>query len=367
MTSKAQRIRLKLRLVVALSLSALLLSVARMLYQAHWEGQLFAPGWTQGPSHSDAEALRFSLYRVLFDYGIRVDWISGDTRHKTVRIPKDLAPVSAYAALVNEIRRLGGEILIAEASPSGETMELEVGLDAAPLFRVTLVYDRGIQRTNGKIAVVIDDFGFFYDDLIKGFLNLEQRITFSILPDLANSRRIAEAAAGRRHDVLIHMPMEPERNDFKADGHMLLTNMSPDEIRMRVRQAISLIPYASGLNNHMGSRATAHEALLIPLMTELAAAGLCFLDSRTSPQSVAFEVARELKIPCARNDTFLDSIAEEPYIRQQLYYLADLAAQRGWSVGIGHPNERTLKVMREELPRLEKRGFMFVGLSDLVK
>lgn len=316
---------------------------------------------------SQKEAIRFCVYRVLFDFGIRVDWISGDSHSKTVRIPKDLAPVLPYSALATEIRRLGGEVLKGESNPAGDQMTLEAGFKGEFLYRVTLLYDPDLERQNGEIAIVIDDFGYSVDSEVNGFLGLHQSVTFSIIPGLEESQEVAMRAFEAGREVLIHMPMEPENGHYEKDDYILLTGMSEEEIKSRVRKAIHAVPNARGLNNHMGSKATLDPPLLSALMQELRASDLFFLDSRTHPKSIAYSVARKMQIPCAKNETFLDSIEEEPYIRQQVYLLADLAAKHGSAIGIGHPKKLTLHVLQQELPNLEKRGFRFVPISQVVK
>lgn len=354
----------KIRLFWLLLFSGLVLATIKFVQ--HQDIELFARKPKLNPQEQKEE-LKFSFYRVLFDYGIRVDWIAGDNYYKIVRVPKDLPIVEPYAALVARFEELGGVLLKARSRPLGDEMVLEVGLDGEPLFHVTLVEDPDLQRFKGRIAIVIDDFGYFFNGVVEGFLNLPERITFSILPGLTYSEKIAQAAYAENREVMLHLPMEPKNGHFEADDYILLTNMQEQEIRDRAQKAIKSVPHVRGINNHMGSLATENETLLKIVMSEIKKAGLFFLDSRTSPNSLAFTWARKNNIPCAINNTFLDSIAEEPFIRQQVNLLAEMAARNGQAVGIGHPNELTLKVLQEELPQLEKRGFQFVAVSNLLE
>lgn len=356
----------KVRLFWSLLFSAFILGALAIAQRKDLEINLFASKPRANPQEQK-EALKFSLYRVLFDYGIRVDWITGDSYYKVVRIPRDLSIVEPYAALVAKFEELGGVLLKAKSKPLGDEMVLEVGLDSEPLFQVTLVEDSDLERFKGQIAMVIDDFGYFSNGVVAGFLNLPEQITFSILPGLTYSEKIAQEAHEKNREVMLHLPMEPKNGHFKTDDYILLTNMEEKEIRERTQKAIKAVPYVQGVNNHMGSLATENEPLLKILMSEIKKAGLFFLDSRTSANSLAYSWARKNKIPCAINNTFLDSIAEEPFIRQQVNLLAEMAAKNGQAIGIGHPNELTLKVLQEELPQLEKRGFQFVAVSNLLK
>lgn len=358
--------RWKVRLCWTLFLSSLVLG-AMTLLDRHGPRSSFAGHEADLSDRERRELLRFSLYRVLFDYGIRVEWISGDRYYKTVRIPRDLAMVEPYASLVARFRKLGGTLLKAESNPSGSKRVIEVGFHNEPLLQVKLVQDDRISRVKGQIAIVIDDFGNSYKSHIRDFLHLEQRITVGVLPGLKYSGEIATAAKGNGLEVMIHMPMEPQNGQFKSDDYILLTNMSEKEIRRRMNKALEAVPHASGLNNHMGSRATTDERLLAALVSELERHRLFFLDSKTSPESRACAVARRLDVSCGTNDAFLDAIKEEPFIRQQVLSLAELASRKGQAIGIAHPERMTLKVLQQELPKLEKRGFQFVSVSEFVK
>ncbi|MFQ5750552.1 MAG: divergent polysaccharide deacetylase family protein [bacterium] len=358
--------RWKIRLFWTLVFSALISGAIKILDRPE-PGLNFLPTAKEFNDYSQKEALKFSIYQVLFDYGIRVDWLAGDSRYKTVRIPADLPLTEPYVDLLFNIRNLGGQLLKAETNPKGDKMVIEVGLNDEALFQLTLVSDASLKRVGGKIAIVIDDFGYVFSSLVKQFLNLNHKITYAILPGLQFSKEIADTAFKKNREIMIHMPMEPKNGKVKKDDYILLTSMSEQEIRERLRKAISAIPHAQGLNNHMGSLATENSQLLQVAMDEIKKAGLFFLDSRTDFKTLAYSWAQKMAVPCSINDTFLDRIQEEPFIRQRLYLLAEIASKNGQAIGIGHPNKWTLKVLQEELPKLERKGFKFVNISKVVK
>lgn len=327
------------------------------------------------PQHPPAEAaagdinarLRDSIYDVLFDFNISVDWISGNNRFKTVRIPADLPMVEPYTALAERFQQLGGKLLKATSNPSGTEMSLEVGDGQKALFRLRLLRDPSLHRVGGKIALVIDDFGYSLSNSVREFLTLPQPVTVSILPGLTYSKKIARLAHDNGLEVLVHLPMQPQSGDYRKDDYIILKGMNAAEIRRRVRRSIQAIPFATGLNNHKGSLATTDSKIMNAVLDELKKRKYYFLDSRTSDKSVAYALARKKKLPCLFNNTFLDAIQEEPFVRQQLNLLAEMATKNGFAVGIGHPHEVTLAVLKEACPMLEKRGFQFVSLSELIK
>ncbi len=329
-------------------------------------GLNFLPEKKYSNEREQKQAIINSFYRVLFDFGIKAEWISGKNISRVVRVPEDLPLVEAYAALINQFESLDARLFKAETNPSGNRAWIEIGVGNEKLIQVLLLKDNSISRINGKIAIVIDDFGYSYGSTVKDFLHLEHEITMSIIPNLRYSKRVAEAANELGVDVMLHMPMQPQSEEVSVESGMLFTEMDEKNTRLRMREAVAAVPHAQGLNNHMGSLATADEPLMRIVMDEANRAGLFFLDSKTNPKSVAYKVAKQMGLPCASNHVFLDNIKEVNYIKDQLNYLAEWASRNKVAIGIGHPEEATLKALQEEMAVLKKRGYKFVRISELV-
>jgi hypothetical protein len=356
----------KIRLLWTQLLLALILVAIRVLDRPE-PGLNFLPPLPRAADYDREEAIRLAFYEVLLGYGIRVDWISGDSRNKIVRIPIDLPVIEPYTELAARFRELGAQILQAESDALDDNMTLALAVAREPFMNVFLRRDASIARAAGRIALVIDDFGYTFNSGIEKFLQLQHTFTVSIIPGLKYSAAVANAAHERNRQVMIHLPMQPKNDKIDRDDFVLLTEMGENEIRNRVRRAINAIPHAVGLNNHMGSLATENDTLLAIMMAEVSKTGLFFLDSRTDPSTRAHVWARQFGIPTAVNDVFLDAIHEKPFIRQQILSLAEIAGRRGFAIAIGHPQELTLKVLQEELPKLEKRGFRLVNVSEMMK
>jgi hypothetical protein len=94
---------------------------------------------------------------------------------------------------------------------------------------------------------------------------------------------------------------------------------------------------------------------------------LFFLDSRTSKDSLAYEVAQKIGVPTAQRQIFLDNEADATKITQQLHHLATLAHEQGSAIGIGHPYPATLQALHHFLPTLRQAGIELVPVSRLVR
>jgi len=143
--------------------------------------------------------------------------------------------------------------------------------------------------------------------------------------------------------------------------------MGSAEIRAAVATGLESLPGVVGVNNHMGSRATRSRPEMDAVMEEVSAHGLVFVDSRTSPGSVAHVAASARGVPNIRNDLFLDVDTEDPVeIRARLQKLLKIARKRGWAVGIGHVHPNTIAVLEEFLPSLDPADVELVPVSELI-
>lgn len=196
-------------------------------------------------------------------------------------------------------------------------------------------------------------------------MSLDPNINCSILPNGTKTAEFAERLHERGFEILCHLPMEP-RGKETPGRNAILTSMSDEEIVRVTRENVEAVPHARGMNNHMGSRATADRRVMATVLGALPE-GMYFIDSRTTGRSVAADVARSLKVRTATRTVFLDDEPSEAFVRKQLAALASAAKHRGVAIGIGHPHAATMRVLEEKLPELRKRGFRLVRASEVVR
>ena len=117
----------------------------------------------------------------------------------------------------------------------------------------------------------------------------------------------------------------------------------------------------------MGSKITPNETFMTIILDAIKERNLFFIDSRTSVKSAAYKVAQKMKIPSAYRHVFLDGKSQEDYIKNQLIELFRWAQRNKKAVGICHPLDVTLKVLRENLHLAEKYKLELVFVSQIVK
>lgn len=218
-----------------------------------------------------------------------------------------------------------------------------------------------------RAAIVIDDLG---QDLDAAHQLLRQPypLTFSILPDLPHSAEIARRAHAAGRAVMLHLPMEPEPGSGARTGRGGITvGMQGDEVARTIHSDLSSVPFAEGVNNHMGSRATADAALMGEVMRVLAARGLYFVDSRTTAGTNALNVARHMGLPAFYRSVFLDDTESVAYTLQQLRTFRRVIEEQGVALAIGHPHPTTIEALAKFLSEFERDDIQLVPASQLVR
>jgi len=234
-------------------------------------------------------------------------------------------------------------------------------------FSKTFALEENKKKQNGSgIALIIDDIGYSVSRA-RHFLELGVPITFSILPKLPNSINLSIEIKNKGHEIMLHQPMEPYDSTLDPGPGALYAGDGEERIMRVIEENISEIPFATGINNHMGSKFTAlpdkmHHALRI-----VKEKNMFFVDSLTSNHSKGFATARSLNMAAAHRNIFLDNIVEESAILYQLLKLAEIAHEHGRAVGIGHPFPETASAISKFCTTPAGRSVSLVHISEVIK
>ena len=219
----------------------------------------------------------------------------------------------------------------------------------------------------GKIAIIIDDFGYRNDAVSDGFLELDAELTYAVIPGHEYSRFMSKRASKLGYEVIVHMPMESNEPGFGEEEYVIEEAMPSTEIERRMIKVLDHLPEAVGMNNHQGSKASASERVMNVMGLVLKDNNKYFLDSRTTVETKAEITMRTLGVLTGRRHVFLDNDPAEDLIQEQVKVLAAKAKENGVAVGIGHVKENTLNVLKNAIPDLKEQNFEFVFISEIVE
>jgi uncharacterized protein len=187
-----------------------------------------------------------------------------------------------------------------------------------------------------KASIIIDDFGGGTGG-VRDFLEGEIPITAAVMPFTESSKAHAEWAHENGIEVMVHLPMQPKKGKRSWLGPKPITvDLTPKEVKQRVEEALKSVPYAVGMNNHMGSLAVENEGIVRAIVEVAKEKQLYIVDSGTSPKSKFPKIAKELGVPLLERDVFLDDISSSSYVRKQMIKLAEITEIKGKGIAIGH-------------------------------
>lgn len=210
------------------------------------------------------------------------------------------------------------------------------------------------------LSLIIDDLG--HDpQRDQRVLALPGPVALAILPDAPHAAALADDAHHAGRTVLLHMPMAPADGDFAWQP-----KQTPFVWRERLEAALRAVPHAHGLNNHMGSVMTAHPEAMAVLMPELQRRHLFFVDSRTTPKTVAAASAQRIGLASLSRDLFLDHDSHIDAVSAAFDRGLAIARRQGSVVMIGHPHASTLAVLERELPKLAAQGIDWIDVPAMI-
>ncbi len=219
--------------------------------------------------------------------------------------------------------------------------------------------------TAGRMALIIDDVG---NNWARGeaAINLPGRVTLSVLPGLPSSRALAELAHERGLPVMLHMPME-NHGQLRLGPKGITLAMTDEDIRATVESALTDVPHAQGINNHMGSRFTESRAGMRTVLQILKQRNLYFLDSLTTPRTVSRDIAAEEDVPYLARHVFLDHERSDAFMSRQFSSAMDIMDRYGEVIVIGHPYPETMAFLNWVLPLATEAGVELVAPAELIE
>jgi uncharacterized protein len=216
------------------------------------------------------------------------------------------------------------------------------------------------------VAIVLDDLGLDQPRTAEA-IRLRGPLTMSFMTYASDLAEQTAAARRAGHELFLHVPMEAVERHADPGPHGLFTTMSREQILDRLRWGLGRFDGFVGINNHMGSKFTADAQSMAPVMEELRARGLAFLDSRTSPASAGIRLAVAYGVPHAARDVFLDDDQTPSAIARELARVEQVARQHASAIAIGHPHDPTIAALKAWLPLLEGKGFVLVPVSAVIR
>ncbi len=219
-------------------------------------------------------------------------------------------------------------------------------------------------RDRPKIIVIFDDMGPD-KDAFDAVMRLPGPLTFSFLPYAPAVQPLVDRARARGDAIMLHLPMDPTGAQDPGPNS-LSVDMPGTALLTALNWHLSRFDGYIGVNNHMGSAFTADIAGMKTVLSVLREEGLFFLDSLTTPESVAADAGVAVDVPVFRRDVFLDPDRSSETVVKQLALVERIARETGYAVAICHPRPETIAAIGPWLTSAPARGFDLATVSTLV-
>ncbi len=291
-----------------------------------------------------------------------------NTYRERFRLPSRYSPDELTSLLEETAKSLGAGLV---GKTSGSTSD-----NTGTLYSDTFAYNdqwsplriEFVGTHKPRVCVVIDDGGYQKGEALRHLYGFKVPVTLALIPSTEFSKELAGDAPSHGVEVICHMPMEGlEKFPAGAYPELLKRGLDEPEVEKRINRALEVLPGCEGMNNHMGSLATADGGLMSEVCGVLKSRKLFVLDSRTTVETQLEGEAAKIHLARTRRDVFLDNVETPEAIEKQMSKLVALAKKHGSAVGIGHFKLKSLRVLEEAVHEWSEKGVQFVYLSEVVK
>ena len=199
------------------------------------------------------------------------------------------------------------------------------------------------------IAIIIDDVTTKAH--VQDIINVGFPITMAFMPPTSKHKDSANIAS-RFPIHMVHLPLEASsRGSEETDT--LHVGDSLETIDARIKKIRQWYPDAKYINNHTGSKFTEDEISMDRLIRTIKKYNFIFVDSRTTPKTLAEKYTTKYGFRYIHRNVFLDHIQTKQNITNELKRAIMIAKKSGSVVVIGHPHDITLKTLKESKALLD--------------
>lgn len=275
--------------------------------------------------------------------------ITATARMKTLRQEDEIGRLRGELRELLERERSRGAVMPQHEYAPKDTKA------APPVYKRKERHEAGVP----KLVIIIDDVSYARD--VKMIRSTNLPLVMSFLPPSPRHPKSAELARGEQ-GYMVHLPLEAvDFNDEESET--LRVGSSEAQIAKRISELRGLYPEVRFMNNHTGSKFTADRASMERLIRLLKKEGIGFVDSRTTPETKAPDIAEQYGLPYRGRDVFLDHKNGVENVKKQIKEAVAKAKKHGTAIAIGHPRPDTIQALIESKQLLEE--VELVGIDQI--
>lgn len=217
-----------------------------------------------------------------------------------------------------------------------------------------------------KIAILVTGIGLNSKSSELAITRLPGQIDLGFSPYGRELQKWMDIGRQHGHEGFLMIPTEPLKYPENDPGpHTLLTGASSRDNLKKLDWLLSQMTGYVGVVNEMGSKFTASEADIMPILKDLNGRGLMFLDARSTRFSVAAKLARRIAMPRAFNNLYIDNVINATEIAKNLAILENTARTYGAALGVARAFPLTITEIDRWARGLKSRGIDLVPITAI--
>lgn len=218
-----------------------------------------------------------------------------------------------------------------------------------------------------RIAIVVSGLGLNQEGTLEAIDKLPEEVTLSFAPYGKTLDRTVSVARASGHEIFLEVPLEPfDYPDNDPGPDTLLTGQAPRDNLQKLFHVMSTFSGYAGIINNMGARFTSSGADFGPVMEELGARGLGYIDDGSSNRSLAPQLAQANRVPFVRVDSMIDANPAREPILKALGELERKAQQSGSAIGIVSALPVSIEAITDWAAKLADKDIEIVPASALM-
>ncbi|KQO73772.1 divergent polysaccharide deacetylase family protein [Rhizobium sp. Leaf262] len=218
-----------------------------------------------------------------------------------------------------------------------------------------------------RIAIIVGGLGLSQTGTQKAIRDLPPEVTLGFAASGNSLQRWMQESRRKGHEILLQVPFEPFGYPGTNPGPDTLLASDPAKLNLeRLHRSMAKITNYTGIMNYLGGRFMAEDKALEPVMRDIGARGLLFLDDGSSAQSKSGPIAKALSAPAGFADLQLDDQVNENAILRKLDDLERIARRNGSAIGVASAFDESIGAISKWSVEAAGRGIEIVGVSALV-
>jgi polysaccharide deacetylase 2 family uncharacterized protein YibQ len=217
-----------------------------------------------------------------------------------------------------------------------------------------------------RLALIVGGVGLSDSATAQAIESLPGSVTLAFAPYGKDLKGKVSQARAAGHEVILQLPMEPLDPHMNPGPNTLSSTATAAENSDHLHWLLARFTGYTGVANFLGGRLTSSQAALQPILSEIGARGLFYLDDGSSPRSIALSLAKDVNLPAAGVDVILDAPSTADTMDARLVKLEAIARNKGVAIGMASDLPPSLEKLARFAQTATAQGFVLVPLSAAI-